>query len=126
MSNIIVGTLAGFVSGIAGALGLGGGSVLIIYLTLFAGVKQLAAQGTNLIFFIPIAAISVFIYAKRGVIKWRTILPIMVGGVIGTITSSFAVELIKADLLSKLFGGFIIIYGLIMLFSKNKSPDKQG
>ena len=126
MSNFAVGTLAGFASGIAGALGLGGGSVLIIYLTLFAGVKQLAAQGTNLIFFIPIAAISVFIYAKRGVIKWRTILPIMAGGVIGTITSSFAVELIKADLLSKLFGGFIIIYGLIMLFSKNKSPDKQG
>lgn len=126
MSNIIIGTLAGFVSGIAGALGLGGGSVLIIYLTLFAGVKQLAAQGTNLIFFIPIAAISVFIYAKRGVIKWRAILPLMVGGVVGTLTSSFLVSLINGDLLSKLFGGFIIVYGIIMLFTKNKSPEKRG
>lgn len=126
MSDIIIGSIAGLVSGIAGSMGLGGGSVLIIYLTLFAGVKQLAAQGTNLIFFVPIAAVSVFIYAKRGIIKWRTVLPIMAGGVIGTVGSGLAVSLIGGELLSKIFGGFIILYGLIMLFSKNKSPEKQG
>lgn len=126
MSDIITGSIAGLVSGIAGSMGLGGGSVLIIYLTLFAGVKQLAAQGTNLIFFVPIAAVSVLIYAKRGVIKWRTVLPIMAGGVVGTLSSGLAVELVSGDLLSRIFGGFIVLYGLIMLFSKNKSPEKQG
>lgn len=126
MMDILIGSLAGFTAGIAGALGLGGGSVLIIYLALFTEVTQLTAQGTNLIFFIPIAAISVFIYAKRGVIKWRTILPIMVGGVVGTLTSSFLVSFINGDLLSKLFGGFIFIYGIIMLFTKNKSPENRG
>ena len=106
MSDIIIGSIAGLVSGIAGSMGLGGGSVLIIYLTLFAGVKQLAAQGTNLIFFVPIAAVSVFIYAKRGIIKWRTVLPIMAGGVIGTVGSGLAVSLVGGELLSKIFGGF--------------------
>ena len=62
--------LAGFLAGIFGAMGLGGGSVLIIYLTVFAGVKQLAAQGINLIFFLPTAAVAVFVYSKKRIIKY--------------------------------------------------------
>ena len=45
--------LAGTLSGVIGAMGLGGGGVLIIYLTLFLGMEQGIAQGVNLIFFIP-------------------------------------------------------------------------
>ena len=47
--------LAGLFSGIIGAMGLGGGAVLIIYLSVFTDMPQLEAQGINLIFFIPIA-----------------------------------------------------------------------
>ena len=47
---------AGFAAGALGAMGLGGGSVLILYLTLCAGLPQLQAQGINLTFFLPCAA----------------------------------------------------------------------
>ena len=46
---------AAFLTGILASLGLGGGMILILYLTIFAGMAQFEAQGINLIFFIPIA-----------------------------------------------------------------------
>ena len=54
----IAALLAGLMSGIIGGMGLGGGAVLIIYLTIFQGVEQLQAQGINLLFFIPIASLA--------------------------------------------------------------------
>ena len=59
----IAALLAGLFSGILGSMGLGGGAVLVIYLSLFTETKQLTAQGINLLFFIPIAAVSVIIYS---------------------------------------------------------------
>lgn len=116
--------LAGFLSGIAGAMGLGGGSVLIIYLTFFAGVEQLTAQGINLIFFLPTAAVAVFIYSKKGIIKWRRILPLMIFGVIGTLVSGWLVGLFSAELVKRLFGGVIAVYGFYEIFGKKKKKNK--
>ena len=70
----IAALLAGLFSGILGSMGLGGGGVLIIYLSLFTETEQLKAQGINLLFFIPIAAASVIIYSLKGLIKWKIIL----------------------------------------------------
>ena len=44
--------LFGALSGVIGALGMGGGGVLIIFLSAFAGLDQLKAQGINLLFFL--------------------------------------------------------------------------
>ena len=63
--SIVFACIAGFISGTAGALGLGGGGILVIYLTVFAGVEQFQAQGINLLFFIPSAAIAVFLHWKK-------------------------------------------------------------
>ena len=46
--------LAGFGSAVLASMGMGGGSILILYLTLMAGVPQREAQGMNLLFFLPI------------------------------------------------------------------------
>ena len=45
--------LAVIVSAAVGAMGLGGGSVLILYLTLILNMQQVQAQGINLLFFLP-------------------------------------------------------------------------
>lgn len=62
----IVTVIAGFLSGVIASMGMGGGAVLLIYLVVFAGAEQLAAQGINLAFFIPIGILSIIIYAKKG------------------------------------------------------------
>ena len=63
MTEIII----GFVSGIIGGLGMGGGTVLILLLSIFSNIEQHIAQGSNVIFFVPmsIAAIIVFIKNKK-------------------------------------------------------------
>jgi hypothetical protein len=72
--NIDLVILAGFLSGLIGAMGLGGGAVLIIYLAVFTKTEQLTAQGINLLFFIPVGLLAVIIYALKGQIRWKTVL----------------------------------------------------
>ena len=50
---MIYAIFAAIASGILGAMGMGGGGILMIYLTVFAGLEQSLAQGINLLFFIP-------------------------------------------------------------------------
>lgn len=121
--NILFSSLAGLLAGTAGAMGLGGGSVLLIYLTVFAGVNQITAQGINLIFFLPTAAFAVLIYAKRKIIKWKTILPIMLFGAVATIFSSWAVTLVSPDIIRKIFGGIIMVYGALELFKRREKEE---
>ena len=71
--------IAGLLAGVIGAMGLGGGAVLIMYLSLLADIPQLKAQGINLIFFLPIALVAVSVYAFKKQIKWRTVLPLAAG-----------------------------------------------
>ena len=115
----IAALLAGLFSGIFGAMGLGGGAVLIIYLTLFTETEQFSAQGINLLFFIPIAIIAVFIYARRKLIEWKTVLKTAAFGVIGSFLGIFLGGFIGGEWLSKIFGLFLCILGLIEIFKKN-------
>ena len=111
---------AGILSGIIGAMGVGGGGVLIIYLTLMAGVDQITAQGINLIFFIPCAVIALIIHSRKKLVVWRLALPMIIGGFIGVAVGAYLAELIGANLLSKLFSVFLIFIGIKTLFAKSE------
>ncbi len=113
--------LAGLMSGIIGGMGLGGGAVLIIYLTVFQNVEQLRAQGINLLFFIPIALTAVIIYAFKKQIKWNITLPIAIGGILGAVGGFYLTDFIGGNFTAKLFGGFLILLGLKELFFKTKT-----
>lgn len=114
---------AGLFSGIIGGMGLGGGAVLIIYLTVFQNVEQLQAQGINLLFFIPIAITAVIIYTFKKQIKWRVTLPIAIGGIVGAVAGFFLTDIIGGNFTAKLFGGFLILLGLKEIFSKTKKDS---
>ena len=64
----IISAAAGILSGIIGAMGMGGGGVLIIYLNLFTDIPQSTAQGINLLFFLPTAVLAVLYYTKKKLI----------------------------------------------------------
>ena len=104
--------LSGLLSGLTAAMGLGGGAVLIIYLTLFAGVDRITAGGINLLFFIPISLLAVIIYAVRKEIKWKTVIPISLFGLLGAILGMWLIDFLETEWISKIFGGILIIMGL--------------
>ncbi len=111
--------LAGLLSGIAGSMGLGGGGVLIIYLSLFTSVDRLRAGGINLLFFIPIALLSVIIYGIKKEIKWKTVLWFSLFGLIGAALGIWLTEFIGSKYLGKLFGGFLLLLGVSEFFKKD-------
>ncbi len=117
--NMLWCAAAGILSGILGAMGMGGGGVLIICLTLFMNVAQQTAQGINLIFFIPTAIIAVLIYTKKHLIKWKIAIPFALLGILGTIAGSMISQNLDGSVLSKLFGGLLLIMGIRELFSKS-------
>ena len=73
---VIVGTILGFLSG----LGVGGGSLLILWLTVVLEMDPLAARSINLLFFLPAALISSAVRIKRGNLKIKTLLPAILAG----------------------------------------------
>ena len=120
--DIIWAVAASFFAAIIGALGMGGGSVLIIYLTVYLGLEQLEAQGVNLVFFLPVAAVALVFHQKHGLIKWRTALPCTAIGLVGVYFGQKLAMYVGSSLLGKLFGGLLLIIGLRELFAKN--PEK--
>lgn len=120
--NIII----GFLSGVAASMGLGGGFVLIIYLTVFTEANQLTAQGVNLLFFLPIALISLIIHAKNRLIEWKILPLLIITGLVGVLAGTFISKIISVELLQKLFASMLVFVGVKELFHKNlpKSIDK--
>ncbi len=119
--NIIVGLL----SGIAASMGLGGGFVLLIYLSVFTEINQATAQGVNILFFLPIALISVIIHLKNKLIDIKMVLRYSLAGLIGAVAGSFLSAYLDTGILRKLFGVFLIIIGIKEFFSKKKQPQKD-
>lgn len=118
--NIVILCIAGLLSGICASMGLGGGFVLLLYLTLFTAVPQLEAQMMNLIFFLPIAILSIIIHRKHHLIEKKVVWKAVLFGIAGVLIGTWLSRFINADLLSKLFGGFVLFVGLKELFHKKK------
>lgn len=117
--------LAGALAGAAGAMGLGGGGVLLIYLTVFAGMEQLTAQGVNLLFFLPCALLALLLHAGTGLIRWKTALPCAAFGLLGALGGSLLAGRLGGDILSRIFAAGLILLGLMELFKKDSAKSKD-
>lgn len=128
MKDIFFGGLFGLLSGIIGAMGMGGGGILLIYLSLFKTLEQKTAQGINLAFFIPIGIMSLIIHSKHHLVKWKVALVLLSTGVIGVFFGSFIVSQISNELLRRLFGVFLLIIGVkdVIITKKLWHEEKEN
>lgn len=111
---------AGIISGALGAMGLGGGGVLILYLTLIAGVPQIEAQGINLIFFIPAASVATVTYLLKKKINLKKLLPVILFGIPGAAAGTALSELIGGEWTGRIFGAGLVIMGVRELIKCRK------
>ena len=115
--KLIVGTVLGFLSG----LGIGGGSLLIIWLTAVMGMDPSSARSINLLFFIPGAVIAICFRRRQGDIHWDKVLPPAIAGCIAAgIFSGVAMKL-DTDIIKKVFGVILIGAGVREVLWKRKS-----
>ncbi len=115
--------LAGLFSGVLSGMGMGGGTVLIPILTLFLSMDQHAAQGVNMLAFLPGAALALFIHRRDGRLKAKTALPLLLWGVIGAIGGAFLATCLDAQWLKKAFGVFLIALALFQFFQAKKKKQ---
>ena len=104
--------LAGTATGILSGFGIGGGTLLLIYLTAFAGVPQNLAQGVNLLYFLPAAATALPAHIKNGYIDGKTVWPAALAGLAGTALAAWLATGLDVELLRRCFGGFLLVVGL--------------
>lgn len=105
---IPVGLILGFLAG----LGVGGGSLLILWLTLVAGMEHSAARAINLMFFIAAAGSVSFFRWQKGALELKTILPAVIGGCIAAGLCSWLGNTIDQSILRKIFGGLLLVTGI--------------
>ena len=118
MTDWFVPMLAGAVTGVLSGFGIGGGSLLLIYMTSFAGVPQNLAQGVNLLYFLPTAATAPPFHFKHGCIEQPALLPAIAAGLAGTALAAWAAPALDGGLLRKCFGVFLLVVGLRELCRK--------
>lgn len=117
--------LAGTATGVLSAFGVGGGSLLLIYLTAFAGVPQQAAQGINLLYFLPAAAAALPAHRKNGLLAGETIRPAILAGLMTAGAAAWISNGLDTGLLRKLFGVFLLYIGITQLVRKDGHGDKK-
>ena len=117
--SIIIGTLLGFLSG----LGIGGGSLLIIWLTVVLDADPQAARSINLLFFIPSAIVSCLLRYKEGALRIKPLLPAILAGCAAAGLFSWVSTVLNVSLLKKLFGCILIAAGIRELFYKEKGSS---
>ena len=113
---IVIGILAGILSGV---VGVGGGLIVIPLLVVLLGLSQHESQGTSLAMMLPpIGILAAINYHKAGFVKWEYAIIIafsfIIGGYFG---SKYAVSL-KPDMLKRIFGIIMLIASFKMIFSK--------
>lgn len=117
--------LIGFLTGVLASMGLGGGFVLVVWLTLFAETEQRAAQGINVLFFLPIAFVSLIMHLKNGLVNKVLVKKLAVGGLLGAAVGTLVSQVIANDLLRKLFALFLLAFGLRELFAKGTDTERK-
>lgn len=105
---ILIAVLLGILAG----LGVGGGSILLLWLTLVIKLPIEEAKVINLMFFIPCASIAAYHEIRSSHVEIKTILPAIIGGCISAFLFSQLSSLLPIQWLKKLFGFILLITGV--------------
>ena len=118
MSGWLLPLLVGAATGVLSGFGVGGGTLLLVYMTAFAGVDQHLAQGINLLYFLPAGLMALPAHLKNGYVEKGALLPAAGAGLACAALAAWAATSLEVGLLHKLFGGFLIAIGLSELFGR--------
>ena len=108
MSDFLISLGIASVLGFLSGLGTGGGSLLILWLTLVQGMDPLRARSVNLLFFLPGAILATLLRRREGV-PFRKIVPAILAGCLSA--ALFSLLRVDTALLQKLFGALLLAAG---------------
>ena len=116
--SIAVGIILGFLTG----LGTGGGSLLVLWLTLVLHMEPDHAKLINLMFFLPSALLATLMHWRQGRVPVKKLLLPALAGCVMAVLFSTVGQKMNTENLQKLFGVLLIFTGLRELFYRPRKP----
>ena len=106
------GVLAGIASGL---LGVGGGTLLVPFLTLAVGLSQHAAEATSLLVILPTAVAGTLALRRRGIGDAGLAIRFGVLGSVGAVLGALLALALPATTLRLVFAVFVGLVGLRLI-----------
>lgn len=121
LSNPLFAVLAGTILGTLSGLGIGGGSLLILWLTAVVGTPQQEARCINLLFFLPSALIATLLRRKSGNLPVSRLIPAILFGSAAAAAFSLIGRNLDLQILRRLFGMLLLATGLREVFYRPRN-----
>lgn len=116
---LIISIILGFLAGI----GVGGGSLLILWLTLVLQMEYPQARLLNLLFFLPSAIVASLFRWKQGSLDLKKVLPAVLTGCIAAGICAWLSTRFDTALLKKIFGVLLLATGIRELLYKPRQKE---
>lgn len=124
--SAVVGIVVGLITGIISGCGVGGGSLLIVYLTTFTAMDQYTAGGVNLLYFLCCAPTALIAHVRHrrvdtSAVWWCALAGILTSAVAAVVASQMSVALLR-----RLFGVLLLYIGIReLLATRKKTSDDR-
>ena len=115
--SAVLAVAIGLLTGILSGFGIGGGSLLLLYLTLFEGAGQYQAGGINLLYFLSCAPAALI---SHGLIEREAVKCCVPAGVVTSVLSALLAARVDTDLLRRAFGVVLLYIGVKETFLRKK------
>ena len=119
LNNIWIAGLAGLICGVISGFGIGGGSLLMVWMTAAAALDQKTAQAINLLYFLPTSVGALIFHIRNHMICWKAVIPAAIFGCITAALAAWVSASLDVTLLRKLFGGYLLVIGCMEVFKKS-------
>ena len=120
MKSWVLPVICGFCTGILSAWGVGGGTLLLLLMTLFLGVGQQEALGINLLYFLPTAAAGLVCHRKNGYLDREALRAAAPLGTLCAAGAALAATVADVSALRRPFGIFLLLAGTSCLLPARK------
>lgn len=120
MTDWLLPFLCGLGASVISAWGVGGGTLLLLVMTLFLGVDQRSAQGINLLFFLPTAVSALVCHAKNGYLDKPTLKSAVPAAVAAALIGAWAATAVDVAVLRKPFGIYLLASGVSLIWPRKK------
>ena len=114
---LMIGTILGFLAG----MGVGGGSLLLLWLTQVIMIPQPQARILNLLFYLPAALAATLFRGRKSSIRPEITIPSLAAGCCAAVITSLLSRGLDLEIMKKLLGGLLILTGLREIFYRPRN-----
>ena len=116
----------GFATGILSAWGVGGGTLLLLCMTLLLGVDQRTAQTINLLYFLPTAGMGLLSHGKGGLLEKPVLRSAIPAGLTAAALAAWLSFSVDTELLRRPFGIYLLLSGVSLIFPQKQKRNPGG